>query len=293
MNFYTEWLPQPKGRLFKFLLIMKLTFVVLITSFLQLSYGAANAQNVTLSEKNTSLLNVFRKLNKSVGYNFLYDLDVLKEAKPVTIEIKNTDIKEALRRIFSEQPLGYTIKNNTIIIHRKPIEGMPLIIRSFVDIRGKVVDENGQPMAGASVKVKGSNLGAVTDVTGAFSLKDVTEGAILVVSYIGYENKEVTASNGLTITLTPQAGLLADAVVIGYGTQKKSVVTGAIASVKATDLKDMPVVRIEQSLQGRASGVTVTTSSGQPGDGGVVRIRGIANINNANPLYVVDGVVIN
>ena len=293
MNFYTEWLPQPKGRLFKFLLIMKLTFVVLITSFLQLSYGAANAQNVTLSEKNTSLLNVFRKLNKSVGYNFLYDLDVLKEAKPVTIEIRNTDIKEALRRIFSEQPLGYTIKNNTIIIHRKPVEGMPLIIRSFVDIRGKVVDENGQPMAGASVKVKGSNLGAVTDVTGAFSLKDVTEGATLVVSYIGYENKEVTASNGLTITLTPQAGLLADAVVIGYGTQKKSVVTGAIASVKATDLKDMPVVRIEQSLQGRASGVTVTTSSGQPGDGGVVRIRGIANINNANPLYVVDGVVIN
>lgn len=110
MNFYTEWLPQPKGRLFKFLLIMKLTFVLLITSFLQLSYGAANAQNVTLSEKNTSLLKVFRKINKDVGYNFLYDLDLLKEARPVTIEIKNTDIKEALKRIFSEQPLGYTIK---------------------------------------------------------------------------------------------------------------------------------------------------------------------------------------
>ncbi len=294
MNFYTEWFPKPKGSLFKFLLIMKLTFVLLITTFLQVSFGAS-AQNVTLSEKNTTLLKVFRKLNKSIGYSFLYDTELLKEAKPVNIELKNIDIKEALRLIFNEQPLGYTIKNNTIIIHRKAADGMPLILMAYIDVRGKVIDESGLPMIGASVKVKGTNQGTVTDANGTFSLRDVPENATLVASYIGYENKEIKATVGadLTIKLIPQAGLLADAVVIGYGTQKKSVVTGAISQVKATDLENMPVTRVEQSLQGRTSGITVTTNSGQPGEGARLRIRGTTTIGNSDPLFIVDGVQIN
>lgn len=291
MNFYTEWLPNPKGRLSKLLLIMKLTFVLLITTFLQISY-AAKAQNVTLSEKNTTLLSVFRKLNKSVGYSFLYNTALLKEAKPVNIDIKNTDIKEVLRQIFSEQPLGYTIKNNTIIIHKKALDGSPLLLRAYADIKGKVVDETGAPLVGASVKVKGTNQGTITDANGAFLLRTVEEGAVIVVSYIGYENKEVTATStgDLNIQMMPQAGVLADAVVIGYGTQKKSVVTGAISQVKGTDLENMPVVRVEQSLQGRTSGLTITTSSGQPGEGATLRIRGTTSINNSEALYIVDGV---
>ncbi|WP_316737746.1 TonB-dependent receptor [Pedobacter aquatilis] len=271
---------------------MKLTFVLLITTFLQISYGAANAQNVTLSEKNTTLLKVFRKLNKSVGYSFLYNTELLKEAKPVTIDIKNTDIREALKQIFNEQPLGYTIKNNTIIIHKKSLDGSLLLLRAYADIKGKVLDETGAPMVGASVKVKGTNQGTMTDATGSFILRTVESNATLVVSFIGYENKEVSATSAgdLTIQMTPQAGVLADAVVIGYGTQKKSVVTGAISQVKGSDLENMPVVRVEQSLQGRTSGLTITTASGQPGEGATLRIRGTTSINNSDALYIVDGV---
>src|SRR4030095_13209496 len=161
------------------------------------------------------------------------------------------------------------------------------------NISGKVADESG-PIAGASVTVKNSTVGTTTDANGDFSLSVPSSAKSLVISFLGYETREINITgNVLSITLQKSgASKLDEVVVVGYGTQRKVNVTGAISSVKAKDLENIPNGRIEQALQGRVSGVTIMQTSGQPGSASTIRIRGITTFNNNNPLWVVDGVVV-
>ena len=157
-------------------------------------------------------------------------------------------------------------------------------------ITGKVAGENGESLPGVSVRLKSSSVGSVTDVTGSFSIK-VTPKGTLVFSSVGYKNQEITigSRNVINVSMTSDIGALEEVVVIGYGTQKKASLTGAVASVTAKDLTALPVPSIESALQGRVSGVQVT-NNGSPGESPVVRVRGIGSINYAaNPLYVIDG----
>lgn len=156
---------------------------------------------------------------------------------------------------------------------------------------GTVVDETGEPIIGASITVKGQKTGAVTDMDGNFQIQ-AAPGSTIVVSYIGFTAKETKASDNLKITLQEDHQTLADVVVVGYGVQKKSVVTASIAKVSADDLNGTAPVRVDNALKGLASGVTVTSASGQPGASSQVRIRGIGTINNSDPLYIVDGMPI-
>ncbi|MET0638276.1 MAG: TonB-dependent receptor [Chitinophagaceae bacterium] len=161
-------------------------------------------------------------------------------------------------------------------------------------ISGKVVDSGG-PVIGASVTVKGStNSGTVTDANGNFSLSVPSAATTLVISSVGYESSEVAITgNTLSVTITKAAaGNLDEVVVVGYGTQRKSVVTGSISSVRAKDLENIPNGRIEQALQGRVAGVTIMQNSGQPGSSSTVRVRGITTFGGNDPLWVVDGVVV-
>jgi TonB-dependent starch-binding outer membrane protein SusC len=162
-------------------------------------------------------------------------------------------------------------------------------------ITGSVSSDSGEPLIGASVSLKGTSTGTVTDANGRFSISVPDEGGVLVVSYIGFLQQEVAINDrtSINITLQTDARALEEVVVIGYGVQKKSVVTGAISSVRASDLENQQIVRVEQALQGRTSGVTVATNSGAPGAASTVRVRGITTLNNNEPLYVVDGVVVN
>ena len=161
-----------------------------------------------------------------------------------------------------------------------------------IPVTGRIVDGKGVPLEGVSISVKGSSKGTLTDQNGRFKIQVDNENAVLVFSLIGYETKEVTVNSrsDLQLTMTVQTASLNDVIVVGYGTQKKSAVTGAISQVKSSDLQDQPVQRIEDALQGRTTGVTIAASSGQPGEAPTVRIRGITSINNSDPLYVVDGV---
>ncbi len=162
-------------------------------------------------------------------------------------------------------------------------------------VRGTVTDSaSGEALIGASVIIKNTAQGTVTDVDGSYEIKLEKDQNTLVFSYTGYLEKEVEVNGQRQINVPMQvnATQLEEVVVVGYGVQKKSVVTGAISKVKSEDLENMPVSRLEQSLQGRTSGVRVTSSSGQPGAGATVRIRGTTSINNSDPLYVVDGVPI-
>lgn len=158
-------------------------------------------------------------------------------------------------------------------------------------ISGTVKDLQGEPLIGVSVVEKGHQNGATTDIDGNFVIR-VAENATLQFSYVGYKPVELPAVNGMTVTMDEDNNLLSEVVVVGYGVQKKSVVTAAISKVSGSDLESTAPLRMDNALKGLASGVTVTSSSGQPGAAARVRVRGIGTINNSDPLYIVDGMPI-
>lgn len=162
------------------------------------------------------------------------------------------------------------------------------------EVKGTVVDSNGGPLPGVSIVVKNTTKGESTDFDGNFSIPNIQKGEILIFSYVGFSTKEIVINNAnpLKVILAEDLQSLDEVVVIGYGTQKKSVVTGAISSVKAADIESLPVERVEQALQGRVSGVVIAADAGQPGSSSTVRVRGITTFGNNNPLWVIDGVIV-
>lgn len=159
-------------------------------------------------------------------------------------------------------------------------------------VSGKVSDEAGQPLPGVNVLVKGTSQGTVTDANGGFSIGNVGDNSILVFSFIGYVAQEVAigAQTNIAIAMEPDVKSLEEIVVVGYGEQKKSLVTGAISSVKSDELQTVSVGSIDQAIQGRTAGVNMSPNSGQPGSGVRIRIRGIGSNGNSNPLFIIDGV---
>jgi TonB-linked SusC/RagA family outer membrane protein len=160
-----------------------------------------------------------------------------------------------------------------------------------VMIRGNIKDENNNPLPGVTILEKGTNNGTTTDMNGNFVIS-VPDNSVLVISYVGYlsEERPVKGQQDIIISLVPDIVSLGDVVVIGYGTIKKSDLTGAVASVKSEDLKNLPVTRVDDALQGKAAGVMVLQNSGQPGAAAVIRVRGLATVNGGNPLIVIDGI---
>ncbi len=164
-----------------------------------------------------------------------------------------------------------------------------------VIVTGKVTDKIGEPLAGATVRIKDGQSAAQTDANGNFSINVPSLGATLVITSVGMVDQEIPLKSGTTVynvQLDTKSGSLNEVVVVGYGTQRRATLTGAISSVKAKDLENVPNGRIEQALQGRVSGVTILQNSGQPGSSSTIRVRGITTFNNNNPLWVVDGVVV-
>ena len=159
-------------------------------------------------------------------------------------------------------------------------------------VKGIVTDDMGEPVMGATARVKGTNNGTITDLDGAFLIEKVDAGAIIEFSYVGYLPAELPAKANMTVVLQEDRKMLDDVVVVGYGVQKKSVVTAAIAKVSSEDLLATAPVRMDNALKGLAAGVNVTSASGQPGEAARVRVRGIGSINGSDPLYIVDGMPI-
>lgn len=157
---------------------------------------------------------------------------------------------------------------------------------------GTVVDEQGEPIIGASVFLKGSKNGVFSDIKGEFRLENVAEGSPITISYIGCKTVEMKAAAGMRVVMREDNEMLGEVVVVGYGVQKKSVVTASIAKVSSDELAATAPVRMDNALKGLAAGVTVTSSSGQPGAAARIRVRGIGTINNSDPLYIVDGMPI-
>lgn len=283
---------HPRERTTKTLRVMKLTAIFLLAVTLQVS-AAGYSQKVTLSFREAPLEKVFREFKKQTGYLFFYNLDWLQKARKVTIQVHESSPEQALQEIFKDQSLTYTIINRTVVIKlRDTSTAAGQFLPPQQQVKGVVRDENGAPLAGASILVKGTKNGTVTAGDGSFSL-ETTEGAILEISMVGYRGVTVRLSKNdgvLSITLEQVAAANKEIVVVGYGTQKKVNLTGSVASIGSRDLSGRPITGTSAALQGLLPGVTVVNGSGKPGGGSTsIRIRGVGTTNNPDPLILIDG----
>ncbi len=173
-------------------------------------------------------------------------------------------------------------------------KGLGRIDRKGTTLEGKVTDENGETLPGATIIVKGTNDGTITDIDGNFKLDIAgsTFPVVLAISFVGYKSQEiaVTAESFIKVTLSADIAALDEIVVVGYGEQKRSNLTGSISSVKVKDLENKPIIRLDQALQGMSSGVFVSKGGGAPGASPTIHIRGVGSISNTDPLWIVDGI---
>lgn len=281
-----------RGLMAKTLLIMKLIAFLLLVACLQVS-AAGNSQTITLSEKNAALPKVFESIEKQTNYVFFFDADLISKAKKVSVQLSNASIDDVLRACFKDQPLEYVIVGNIVVIKKKNASDQLTQTDMLppITITGRVVNDQGQPLSGASIVVKGKSRGTSTDADGRFSL-EAQNGEILVVSYVGFEPQEIAVGNKTTldISLRPDQKSGEDVVVIAYGKVRKGDLTGSVSQVKSADLNSFPTTNVIQALSGRAPGVRVIQNNGTPGSPISVRIRGANSILGGNePLYIIDG----
>jgi len=286
--------PRGSGRtneLLKFLLVMKLAILITLITAYQVQAGVLG-QTVSVSVKQTEIKKILNNIERNGDVRFLYNYELPALKTKVDFVAEDLPMRTALDKLFVNTELSYKVLDNNLVVIMGANEKSG-ILPTVIKVGGKVTGENGEPLSGVSILVKGTNKGTSTDNNGSFSLV-ADKDAVLVVSYIGYVPREIPikGEQSINIKLVASSQVLDQVVVVGYGVQKKSVVTGAISSVKAKDLEDMPVVRLEDALKGRTSGVTVSSNSGIPGGASTVMIRGVTSINNFDPLYVVDGVVV-
>lgn len=276
----------------KIYLCMKLTGIILLVINLQVS-AVTLAQNVSISEKNVSLKSVFKELRRQTDYYFIYNNELLSEIKPVSINVKNVSIQQALDKLFSNTSLSYSIEDKIIVVKPKAAESSAALVKG-VDrrITGTVTDAaDGLPLPGVSIRIKGRSLGTVTRVDGTFTLTIESTDQTLVFNYLGYATKEVavSAATNYIVTLNAQSKQLEE-VNIAFGTTTKRELTNSVAVVNAKDIEQRSISNLNTALVGAAPGVQTNAGSGQPGEGPAIRVRGFGSItNDNNPLYVLDG----
>lgn len=276
---------QPSLR--KILMIMKLFIIFLFFIVFQVQAKEVAGQNVSIQVSQTEIRKVLTALEKQSQIRFLYNYELKGLKKKVNFSAVNLPLSQALEQLLDNSGLTYKKVNENLfaILSENASEN------KAIRITGRVTGENNAPLNGVSVSEKNTTNGTITNSDGEFSLT-VAPDAVLVVSFIGYEKIEIPVNNQsvVNVALKPAMNKMDEVLVIGYGQQKKSLVTGAISSVKQQQLETVSSTRIDQALQGRTAGVVVLPTSGQPGAGLNIRIRGVSSNRNSNPLFIIDGV---
>lgn len=287
-----------QSKLAHIILIMKLSVFFMFLMVFQLHAVNANSQEARINiQKNTlSLGELISEIEKQTEYLFVYTDNDIDLAQKVKLNAKNASVKQILTEVLKNNQLVYKFSNNYISLRHatakqiEAVENTSAVSQQKVTVTGVVKDAQGLSIPGANIVVKGTTTGTITDIDGNFSLQ-IPVGSIVEVSYVGYVTKEVKVNSAkrLNLVLDEDAQALEAVVVVGYTTQKKADLTGAVSSVKVAGLNDLAVTGINNALQGRMSGVTVMPSSGAPGATTSVRIRGMGTFGNNEPLYVIDG----
>ncbi|HWK57792.1 MAG TPA: TonB-dependent receptor [Parapedobacter sp.] len=277
-----------------FYLTMKLTAILILVFSFQVS-AYTYAQRITLRVTNAPLENVLKQIQQQSGYNFMFNNQYLKTANPVTLDISDVGVSSALLLVFENQPYDYRIEGEIVTLIPKKKDESASVIRHEAaqqSIRGRVVDSLGTPLTGVSVFVKGTSRGTSTDSEGRYEIQ-ANSNEILVFRYVGYISQEAVlgTQTSLDIVLEVEESDLDEVVVVGYGTQKKETITGAISSIQTKEIKQSPASNLAVSLAGKLPGLTVIQSAGEPGREGVnLYLRGVRTLNGQSPLILVDGV---
>ncbi len=255
---------------------------------------------IVIELNNASLESALKRIERLTNFEFVYKKKSIDSGKRINMKGGQISLGEVLRNFSKEFNLQFKRINETIFVREKAESENTLVadinhglVWYDKEISGKVTDENGNELPGVNVLVKGTSIGVVTDLDGNYTIGVPDDATALIYSYVGYisEEVEIGARSVIDVKLVPDLETLSEVVIVGYGTQKKANLTGAVATVTSKDIDSRPITSLATALQGTTSGVFVNQNSGQPGrDNVLIRIRGVGTLNNANPLVLVDGI---
>ena len=277
--------------------MMKLTGLFMLVSFIAIS-ASTYSQNTQFSFKieNGTLNDLFLYIEQNSEFRFAYNKSDLDDTQRISFKFENESVEQILNKVLDTEKLSISVKNEYIIITNKGnVTGKPFnnaINQSVKTISGKVTDTSGSPLPGVTVVIKGTGNGTITDADGKYSLGNVPGNATMMFSFVGMKQQEIPVAGKSTINVTMAEETIGieEVIAIGYGTMKKSDLTGSVASVSSESFLDQPASSVNSVLSGRAPGVTVRRMNGAPGQGATIRIRGANSLYGGNdPLIVVDG----
>lgn len=301
----------------KGLLVLASLLLLLIVYPVRAHDAVQTPPTIELNLQEAPLKKALKEIERQTEYHFVINESRLGAVqKSVTLHIKTESVEEVLNQVLNGTNITYKIKKKQITLippahdaQVSPITSSPGgssamlmppqstfiyegAFRQDVTVKGTVKEETGEPLPGVNIVVKGTTLGSVTDASGNFSLNVPSNDVVLVFSFIGFVTQEVSVAGRATIDviLLADSQTLSEVVVVGYGTQEKKDVTGAVSAVKGSDLENLPNSGAQQALQGRAAGVNIVRNGGAPGNSGSILIRGMGTVNNFDPLIVIDGV---
>lgn len=269
------------------------TFLLMVCVFCSYA-GNAHSQNakVSIRMNNVKLDKILNEIENQTDYLFIYNNQV-DINKITSVKVKNEAVAQVLDRILSGTGINYELEGTHIILTTEAIKDLHAQQQAKT-VTGTVTDVNGEPIIGANIRIKGTTTGTITDIDGNFSIEAEPQ-SVIEVSYIGYLTQETVINNQKSIRflLKEDTKTLDEVVVIGYGVQKKADLTGSVANINTEKLNTQSNANIGQALQGKIAGVDIVSQGGAPGSGTRIMVRGIGTLNNASPLYIVDGMYMN
>ena len=287
--------PVPIRALSKLWKIMRLSvfflFLFVAQTFATITYSQQT--RLTLKMQDAKVIDVLSKIEDESEFFFLFNQKLVNVDRSVSVDVKNESIDKILTKLFENTNVSYLVKDRQIILTTANPESK--IFEQKKSVSGKVTDSSGSPLPGVTVALKGTTTGTITDNNGNYSLANVQENGTLQFSFVGMKTQEISISGKSTVnaTLVEESIGLDEVVAVGYGTQKKVNLTGAIASVSGEEMIKRPVTNAAAMLQGNLTGVQITQNSGEPGNEGInIRIRGNGTFSSAgsNPLVLIDGI---
>lgn len=279
----------------KCLLLMKLTALLICFFSLQSVAHVGFAQEkVTLKLANASLRTAFKIIERQTYFRFVYNEEILPAEQKININVQSQPVGNVVKQLLNNTPLTFKIVgNDLIVISTEQKEAAEARIPLAFEVTGRVTDTRNNPLPNVTVQEKGTSNGTSTKEHGTYSLNVSGENAVLVISSVGFLDQEVAVNgrHSIDVVLQENVADLNQVVVVGYGTQKKSDVTGSVVSVPKARLSELPVTNVYQAMQGSVAGLNITQNSSVPGSGATVTVRGINSINaNRTPFIVVDGI---
>ena len=277
--------------------IMKVLFVLLTTTLVSFASGSySQTRNFTFQLKSASLLEIFEAIEQQSNMQIAYDISSIDTDLRVDIKVTGESVEEVLNKTLRDTDLSYRIMDRYIIIAKNGNEySFQAMQQQPIKISGKVTDSSGSPLPGVTVVVKGTTIGSITDTDGDYMIPNAPEDGVLVFSFVGMRSQEIAISGKKQVNVSMEEETIGidEVVAVGYGTVKKSDLTGAVSSVTADQIKERSSINVMQSLSGQVAGVQIQQTQGSPGFAPTIKIRGTSTITaGTTPLYVIDGIPI-